>query len=177
MSFFELASGRYSVRKYATTPITTTTLQQLFSAVAEAPSACNLQPWVFIVMDDEQSRFSFEKVYPREWFTAAPVIIAACCDHTRSWKRGDGKDYGEIDVALALDHLTLAAAELGLGTCWVGNFNEEEACRALRLPENIIPVALTPLGYPVDGTQPPEKKRKSPAEFVSYGYYGGTKDT
>jgi nitroreductase len=78
MSFFELAAGRYSVRKYATTPVNTTTLQQLFTAVAVAPSACNLQPWVFIVIDDEQSRFSFEKVYAREWFVAAPVIIAAC---------------------------------------------------------------------------------------------------
>ncbi|MBN1760709.1 MAG: nitroreductase family protein [Chitinispirillaceae bacterium] len=176
MSFYELAHSRFSVRKYKSLPVEEETLEELFKAVALAPSACNIQPWVFIVLRDEQSRLSFRTVYPREWFYSAPVIIAACCDHDRSWKRNDGKDFGEIDVAIALDHLTLVAAERGLGTCWVGNFNVETACRVLRLPANVAPVALTPLGYPVATTNP-EKVRKEISEFVFEGYFGGKRTT
>ena len=171
--FHELARSRFSVRRYQKIAVAEKTLNELFEAVAVAPSACNFQPWVFIVLRDEQSRFSFSKVYPREWFSAAPVIVAACCDYQRSWKRADGKDFGEIDVAIAMDHLTLAAAERGLGTCWIGNFDSEAACRLLKLPPSIVPVALTPLGYPVDAT-PPGKVRKHISEFVHEDYFGGT---
>ena len=174
MSFYQLACSRYSVRRYRNVPVEEEKLAQLFKATAMAPSACNLQPWVFIVIRDEHSRFSFETIYPREWFIAAPVIIAACCNHERSWKRGDGKDYGEIDVAIALDHFTLAAAELELGTCWIGNFNVEEARRLLRLPAAVEPVALTPLGYP-EGPPQTQKQRKEIGEFVFSEYFGGKK--
>jgi nitroreductase len=171
MSFLELVHKRYSVRKYRNVPVEEEMLQKIFMAVSAAPSAVNYQPWVFIIIRDEHSRFSFEKVYPREWFVTAPCIIAACCNRELSWKRSDGKNFGEIDTAIALDHLTLAAAELGLGTCWVGNFNVPEARLLLKLPEHIEPVALTPLGYP-EGT-PPKKKRKSADAFIFTGHYGG----
>ena len=173
MSFYELARSRYSVRKYRALPVEETCVNTVLSAAATAPSACNLQPWVFIVISDEQSRFSFRQVYQKEWFLSAPVIIAVCCDHERSWKRGDGKDFGEIDVAIALDHLTLAAAELGLGTCWIGNFDVAAARKLLKLPEQIEPVAFTPLGYPDGASAMREKKRKSLDEIVFREWYRG----
>lgn len=174
MSFYELARSRYSVRKYRDLPVEESAIKTVITAAAIAPSASNKQPWVFIVIRDEQSRFSFRKVYQKEWLESAPVLIAACCDHERSWKRIDGKDYGEIDVAVSLDHLTLAAAELGLGTCWIGNFDVEVARKLLKLPDSVEPVALTPLGYPDDSTAP-DKKRKTIDEIVFREWYGGKK--
>lgn len=172
MSFYELARSRYSVRKYRDVPVEDVTLQTIITAAGIAPSACNRQPWVFIVIRDEHLRFSFMEVYQKEWFVSAPVIIAACCDHEHSWKRSDGKDYGEIDVALSLDHLTLAAAELGLGTCWIGNFNVKVARKLLKLPDSVEPVALTPLGYP-DSSTPPDKNRNAVDTIVFKEWYGG----
>ena len=100
------------------------------------------------------------------------MIIAVCCDRNATWRRADGKDFGDIDIAIALDHMTLAAAEAGLGTCWIGNFNAAEAKRVLKLPQNIEPVAFTPLGFP--GPQAINKKsRKEMRDIVSWGFYGG----
>ena len=170
MSFLDLVRGRYSVRNFTNVPVEEEKLRAVFEAVRAAPSACNFQPWVFIIIRDEHSRFLFEKIYNRNWFLSAPVIVAACCDRSASWKRGDGKDFGDIDVAIALDHLTLAAAELGLGTCWIGNFDEKKARQVLRLPDHFDPVALTPLGYP--GCVASEKKRKSLDEILFRDYFG-----
>ena len=139
-----------------------------------APSACNNQPTRFIVVHDEDSRRKLQSVYGREWFLRAPVIIAVCCDRNVSWRRADGKDFGDVDAAIALDHITLAAADAGLGTCWIGAFNAAEAKKALMLPSHIDPIAFTPLGYPGAAT-PARRSRKALAELVSWGYYGGKK--
>ena len=116
---------------------------------------------MFIVISDPANRARLETVYNRSWFLRAPVIIAACYDTGVSWRRGDGKDYGGIDTAIAIDHLTLAAADQGLGTCWVGAFNVEAAREILKLPKHVEPVAFIPLGYPA-GSRP--KKARKPFE-------------
>ncbi|NLI61622.1 MAG: nitroreductase, partial [Clostridiales bacterium] len=82
------------------------------------------------------------------WLKQAPVIIVACGDHSQSWKRGDGKDHCDIDVAIAIDHMTLAAAEEGLGTCWICAFDAELCHEILELPEDMEVIALLPIGYP-----------------------------
>lgn len=69
------------------------------------------------VIRDQQKKEALYEAYPRDWFVKAPVILVICVDRTQSWKRGDGKDYGDVDIAIAVDHMTLAAADLGLGTC------------------------------------------------------------
>ncbi len=174
MEFLELAKKRYSVRDYSEKPVDDVLLDKVLEAGRLAPSACNNQPWVFIVIRDEDSRKKLESVYTREWFLRAPVIIAVCCDRSASWKRADGKDFGDVDAAIALDHMTLAAAEAGLGTCWVANFNAAEARKLLMLPANIDPIAFTPVGYPGPEAKP-KKSRKGRDEIVFREYYGGRK--
>jgi nitroreductase len=174
MDFIELIKKRYSVRGFQERPVSDELVLKVLEAARWAPSACNNQPWNFIVIRSTEFKLRLEAVYNRPWFLAAPVIIAACCDRNISWKRTDGKEYGDVDIAIALDHLTLAAAEMGLGTCWVGAFNYPEACRVLRLPDNIEPVAFTPLGYP--SVEQSTKKRKELDQIVHWEHFGGSRE-
>ena len=174
MDFLDLARTRCSVRKYLEKEVEHDLLLKVLEAGRLAPSACNNQPWIFIVLKDRDSRRKLENVYNREWFLRAPVVIAVCCDRRASWHRSDGKDFGDIDIAIAVDHMTLAAAEAGLGTCWIGNFNPVAAREALMLPQHIDPVVLTPLGYP-DPPLAAKKSRKNASEIVHWESYGGKK--
>jgi nitroreductase len=170
MSFLELAQKRYSVRRYKDQPVEQDKILQVLEAARTAPSAVNYQPWHFIVAVEEEVKDKISEAYPRDWFKQAPVVIVACGDHDQSWKRNDGKDHCDVDVAIAVDHLTLAAADLGLGTCWVCAFDAEKVHSALELPDNLEVIALIPLGYPnEDRTR--EKKRKSLDELVSWNKY------
>ncbi len=171
MKFLDLVRQRYSVRGYLDTPVEEEKIRYILESVNSAPSACNNQPWVFIIIRDRHSRFRFESVYNRQWFIQAPVIIAACCDRSISWRRADGKDYGDVDIAIAFDHLTLAATEQGLGTCWIGAFNAQAARSVLMLPDSIDPIAFTPLGYP--SPDKPRKIRKKLDEIVHWEFFGG----
>jgi nitroreductase len=139
-----------------------------------APSAANFQPWHFIVLRSEAARKRLKPVYDRDWFVTAPVIIAVCLDTKVAWMRSDRKSYGEVDIGIVVDHMTLAATDLGLGTCWVGAFNLAEARAALKTPDHIEPMAFFPLGYPTPNAAP-AKKRKELAEIVSWESYGGKK--
>ena len=170
-SFLDLVCQRFSVRGYSDAPVEEEKIRYILEAANYAPSACNNQPWVFIIIRDPQSRSRFEKVYNRPWFLEAPVIIAACCDRSVSWRRSDGKDYGDIDIAIAFDHLTLAATEQRLGTCWIGAFNAQAARALLMLPDSIDPIAFSPLGYP--SPDKPRKARKNLDEIVHWEFFGG----
>jgi nitroreductase len=174
MTFLDLAKKRTSVRSYLDKPVSDELLESVLEAGRWAPSACNIQPWVFIVIKTKESRVLLETVYNRAWFLQAPVVIAVCCDHSISWKRADGEDFGDIDIAIALDHMTLAAVEAGLGTCWVGNFDPAKAREALALPQHIDIVAFTPLGFPGPHTSRP-KTRKPLNEIVHWERYGEIK--
>jgi nitroreductase len=93
-----------------------------------------------------------------------------CGDHSKAWRRPDGKGHCDIDAAIAADHMTLAAAELGLGTCWVCNFDTRALHKLLRLPPHVEPIVLLPLGYPADQGDPGrhETKRKKMEEIVHW---------
>ena len=165
MSFLELVKKRYSVRSYELRPIEPEKLDYVMECVRLAPSAVNFQPWKFAVITEPEALKVIKTAYGREWFQTAPCVIVACADHDKSWHRqADGKDHADIDVAIAVEHLCLAAAEQGLGTCWVCNFDVPRCCEVLNLPEHIKPVALIPIGYPVN-EEVPEKKRKSAEEI------------
>jgi nitroreductase len=171
MDFSTLVQNRYSVRSYQNKPVEEEKVKVILEAGRLAPSAVNYQPWYFIVIRSEEERERLNRLYHRDWFRTAPAVIVVCADHSVSWKRSrDGKDFADIDAAIAIDHMTLQAADLGLGTCWVCNFNTGECIKQLGLPEHVEPIALLPLGYPDD--TPPVKKRKPMNEVVFYNHFG-----
>jgi nitroreductase len=153
-TFLEIAAKRYSVRDFLDKPVEEEKLKSVLEAGRIAPSAANYQPWHFIVIRDRETITKVGEAYPRKWFVEAPVVIIVCGDHDKSWKRGDGKDFADVDIAITVDHMTLAAAESGLGTCWVCNFDEKKVSRIFNLPAAIEPIVLLPLGYPGESTDP-----------------------
>ena len=150
MNFIELATKRFSVRNFEQRTVEKEKLVYVLEAARMAPSAVNFQPWKFIVVTKPELLESVQTVYHRQWLATAPVIIIALGNHNKGWRRkSDDKDYTEIDVAIAIDHLTLAATEQGLGTCWICNFDVEKCSRLLNIPDHLEPIALIPVGYPV----------------------------
>ena len=128
MNFLELVKARYSARKYANRPVEAEKLDYIMECVRFAPSAVNFQPWRFRIVTDEAVLKALYSCYKREWLATAPCIIVACVDHNESWhRRADNKDHADIDIAIAVEHLCLAAAEQGLGTCWVCNFDAPQS--------------------------------------------------
>ena len=169
MDFLELTKKRYSVRAYKPDPIEDDKLQKVLEAARLAPTACNLQPFQFIVIHTKGKETELQRIYSDSWFVQAPIVICACGMPSQSWVRRDGKNYWAVDVTIAMDHLILAAADLGLGTCWIGAFNPNAARKVLNLPGDVEPIAFTPLGYPDD--QPGYKSRKSVDELVRYEHW------
>ena len=169
MEFLELARKRYSVRAYKSKPVEDEKLQQVLEAVRLAPTAANLQPFQFIVVHTKGREKELRRVYGSNWFVGAPIVICACGIPSQCWVNRYGKSYCDIDVAIAMDHLILAAADLGLGTCWVGAFDPVVTREVLGLPDGVEPIVFTPLGYPDD--QPGNKKRKPIDELVRYEHW------
>lgn len=173
MDFLDLAKLRYSSRKYSPRKIEENKLEYILEAGRIAPSANNAQPWIFIVVKNE-NREALRQCYHREWFKSAPVYIVICGNHQQAWKRSsDGKDHTDIDVAISTDHITLATTQKGLASCWVCNFDKDKTAKLLNLPDNIEPIAILSLGYPEDkvDTERHEKKRKKLNEIVFYEKY------
>ncbi|MGI6679157.1 MAG: nitroreductase family protein [Dehalobacterium sp.] len=175
MSFLDLARKRFSVRKFQKRPVEKEKIMEVLEAGRVAPSAKNIQPVHFVVLTDQEQKTKVASSYPLEWLSQAPVIIAICGDHSQSWRRADGKDHCDIDAAIAIDHMTLAAAEIGLGTCWVCAFNSMVCHKMLELPHHLEVIALMPLGYPEEQSDPERHatKRKSMETLVSWDKYGG----
>jgi len=170
MDFINLAKQRYSCRNYDSKPVTQEKLDLVLEAGRIAPSAANRQPWHFIVIREKENLEKIGRVYHHDWFIKAPCVIILCGDHSQSWKRKDHKDHTDIDIAIAADHMTLQAADLGLGTCWICNFDADLCCKLFNLPANLEPIVLLPLGYPLDMSDPERhtSQRKPLNEIVSY---------
>jgi nitroreductase len=171
MDVFEAIRIRRSVRKYQSRPIPDDVLDRMLEALRLAPSACNYQPWRFIVVRDEKTREAVAHASCEQMFIAqAPVIVVGCGFPAKAYqKMGGAGNSVDIDVAIALDHLMLAAAEAGLGTCWIGAFSEQAVKDVLNLPDDVKVVALTPLGYPAErGALGPAEpsRRKSRDEVI-----------
>jgi len=169
-NFLELAKNRYSVRNYQEKPVEDQKLQYILECGRIAPSAANLQPWHILVIRDAELRKELATTYNRSWFIQAPVVLVICGDHHIGWKRADGKDHTDIDAAIIVDHMTLAATEQGLGTCWICNFDARKCSEILMLPTNIEPIVYLPLGYPAESTDDNQRhlKRKSKHEIIHY---------
>jgi nitroreductase len=166
MEFSELIRSRYSVRSYKSDEIEAGLLQRILEAAAVAPTAANRQSFQLLVVHTKGREQELQMVYPKSWFVQAPLVLCACGLPKENWVRRDGKNYNDVDVAIVMDHLILAAANEGLGTCWIGAFNPEKAREVFQLPADVEPIALTPLGYPND--QPSEKRRKPLNALVRY---------
>lgn len=149
LNFLELAHKRRSVRAYQPEPVTPELLQAVLEAGRWAPSAANKQPVRFIIVTEEDRRRALGTAYARAWFWQAPVIVVVCVLPEEAWVRSfDGQNYAAVDGALAMAHVQLAAAELGLGTCWIGAFDPAAVQRILNLPDGVEVVGMTPLGFP-----------------------------
>lgn len=173
MNFLELAKSRYSCRHYAAKPIEKSHLYKVLEAGRIAPSAKNLQPWQFVVVDKDKILSAIKSCYQKNWIQSAPCIIVALGNHDQSWQREDGKDHCDIDLSIAIDHMTLAATDAGLATCWVCKFDAKKVSEILNLPDYIEPVALLPIGYPTDraDTERHKKLRKPIDEIVQWNEY------
>jgi len=166
MDFAELVKARYSVRAYKPDPVEEHKLAQVLEAARLAPTAANRQPFQIVVIHTAGREAELKRIYNRGWFVQAPLVLCACGIPAENWVRMDGKNYNDVDVAIAMDHLILAAADIGLGTCWIAAFDPAAAREVLNLPDDVEPVAFTPLGYPADTSRP--KSRKPLESLVRY---------
>ena len=171
MDFLKLAEKRYGVRSYKPDPVEEYKLEKVLEAARLAPTACNLQPFQLIVIRTEGREEELRRIYRSSWFVEAPIIVCACAIPSQSWSRRDGENYCYVDVAIAMDHLILEAADMGLGTCWIGAFDPMEARSILGLPDGVEPVAFTPLGYPNDQPGSRHRSRKSLDDLVRYEHW------
>ncbi|MHB1357170.1 MAG: nitroreductase family protein [Anaerolineae bacterium] len=160
MDYQELIAQRYSVRAYEHRDIEPEKLQRVLQAFAMAPTAANKQPLGLIVVQTRGRESDLKRIYSAEWFSSqAPVVLVGCIVPAQAWQRRDGRNYADVDVAIAMDHLILAATAEGLGTCWIGAFDLAAARDVLALPEGVEPVVMTPLGYPADSPRPKLRKK------------------
>ena len=179
MTFLELVAKRESTRKYSSKPVPREIIDLCLEAARMAPSACNSQPWSFIVVDNETIKNeivdkAMAGIYATNKFVkTAPVIIAVITEHSKYIARMGqlfrNLKYNLIDIGIACEHLTLQAAELGVGACWLGWFNERILKKILGLPRTAKVDVLISMGYPENETLPSRPKiRKSLDETRRY---------
>ncbi|HKK83490.1 MAG TPA: nitroreductase family protein [Atribacterota bacterium] len=166
MKFQELVKKRYSVRAYKPDDVPQEVIDNILEAARMAPTAVNSQSFKLFVIKTAGFRDELKKVYQREWFSQAPYVIGICGIPEENWVRKDGKNYVDVDSAIVMDHVILAATDLGLGTCWIGAFDPDAVKKFLDLPSGMEPIAFTPIGYPADS--PGIKRRKAIDELVHY---------
>ncbi len=190
MDVFDAILARHSVRSYRADPVEEEKLKRVLEAARHAQSAQNRQPWRFIVVRDPAVKERVRQCYRRDWFLKSelPMIIVACAVPEEAWDKGknrgrakeQGRDYGEelfgdywkVDVALAIQNLMLAATGEGLGTCFIGGFNEHSLKEVLNIPSNMRVVAVTPLGYANEEEHGETRRpRKSLDEIVVYDHF------
>lgn len=164
MNFLDLVKQRYSSRSYQAKSVEKEKVDYVMECVRFAPSAVNKQPWRFHVISSDSDKEKLRQCYNREWFTTAPMYVIASILHDEEWVRSDGKHHGDIDIAIAVEHLCLAATEQGLATCWVCNFDADLCRQLFSLAANEEPAVLIPLGYAADA--PKEKTRKTAEEII-----------
>jgi nitroreductase len=181
MDVMQAIKGRRSVRKYKPDPLSDDTVEMVLEAARWAPSWANTQCWRFVVVRDPQMRGKLAATVKPETNRAAaaireaPVTIVACAEKGKSgYYKGEAStdkgDWFMFDVALAMQNLALAAYAAGLGTVHIGLFDAKEAARILELPENVVVVEMTPLGYPNE--EPAAPRRKELADIVFKEKYG-----
>ncbi|HSV27141.1 MAG TPA: nitroreductase family protein [Sedimentisphaerales bacterium] len=157
MELYEAIKKRYSCRSYQDKPVEKEKLDRILEAARLAPSARNCQDWRFVIVTDKKLKASLLEKATSQQFLANSTIIAACS--VNSGTMSCGQPVAAIDVAIALEHIALAATAEGLATCWIGSFKPDGAREVLGIPKSIVVVELMGLGYPAD-RQPTPKRMK-----------------
>jgi nitroreductase len=169
MDVFTAIKGRRSVRSYKPQEVEQDKIEKIMEAGRLAPSANNRQQWKFVAVRDRETRQKLVRAAMNQSFIGqAPVVLAACATESEKVMMCGHPTYA-IDVSIAFAYMLLQAYELGLGTCWIGAFNEEEVKTILAVPRDVRVVALSPLGYPASWPDP--RPRKGMAEIVCYDGY------
>ncbi len=163
MDVFTAISQRYSVRAYKTKDVEENRLRKILEAARLSPSASNRQDWKFIVVRSKETRKKLAKAaFGQSFIAEAPIVIVACGTEPKG-VLACGQPTHTVDVSIAFAYMILQAYELGLGTCWIGAFSEEQAKKVLSVPGNVRVVAMTPLGY---SDQPPSQKSRRPLDQI-----------
>lgn len=168
MEFYRLIKQRESVRSYdLQKKVPIEILHRILDAGRIAPSAHNRQPWTFVVVSSDEMLKKVRPCYQREWFQNAPQILVIVGDKSKAWVRQkDGINSIETDLAIAMDHIILAAENEGVGTCWILAYDYEILAKAIGLKENETIFSITPLGYPEEGYQRRNNKIRKPLDEV-----------
>ena len=180
MSFINLASKRYSVRNYMNTPVSQEKINRCIEAARLAPSACNSQPWKFIIVDDPElinvlAKAAFEGILDFNHFAfKAPVLILIISERQKAFAKFGSivkkKNFRQMDIGIVAEHFCLQAAEEELGTCMLGWFNEKKVKKTLSIPKLKRVELMISMGFSADDNIPP-KKRKPVDEILSYNKY------
>lgn len=153
MDLMNLFKERHSVRKFSDKKVEKEKIDAILEAGRLAPTAVNFQPQRIYVLESDESLLKLKDC--TRYHFDAPLAIIVCYDNTVSWKRSyDNKDMGEVDASIVATHMMLEVTNLGLGTTWVGHFDPKAVSEKFNLPENIIPVAIFPIGYPAEDSAP-----------------------
>lgn len=167
MEFIDVITERYSVRGYLDKEVEKEKLEYVLKAATIAPTGVNAQPFKVYVIDTKKHKEALSKIYGAKWFVEAPYVLCVVAIIDQAWTRPwDKKNIADIDATIVMDHMILAAQDVGLGTCYIGAFKKQEAHRFLNLEENEEAVLFTPLGYP--NAEPRDTPRKELDEFVVY---------
>jgi nitroreductase len=173
MNVLKAIKERRSIRAFKSDPVSPKIVEKLLDAARWAPSAGNIQPWEFIVVQKPEIRRKLaEAALNQTFIEEAPVVIVVCANKNRSAQRYGVRGetlYCLQDTAAAIQNIHLVAYSLGLGTCWVGAFSEEEASEILKIPEGIRPVAIIPVGYPAESPLP--RSRRPLDQIVRYDIF------
>ena len=168
MEFYDLINSRESIRDYdPAKPVAKDVLERILNAGRLAPSAANRQPWTFVMVSSPEKLEEVKACYHREWFKQAPHILVVVGDKSESWVRSyDSYNSIETDLAIAMDHMILAAENEGVATCWIIAFDYKKLAKAIGLKENEVIYCITPLGYPHDGFRKKGIKLRKPVGNV-----------
>lgn len=165
----EEIKNRRSIRNYLAKEIPEEVLTEVLEAARWAPSASNRQPWKFVIIKDKELRQQIKQAAGGQSFVGeAPVVIAGCATNVNHIMPNGVHSY-PVDLAIALDHLSLQAVRAGLGTCWVGAFNQDRVREILRIPKKVIVVCLMTIGYPASTGL--KSSRKPKEDIICYNYY------
>ena len=167
MEFIDVINERYSVRGYLDKEVEKEKLDYVLKAATIAPTGVNAQPFKVYVIDTKKYKDELSEIYGAKWFVEAPLVLAVVGIKNKAWTRPwDQKNIADIDATIVMDHMILAAADVGLGTCYIGAFKKYRAHEFLDLDENEEVVLFTPLGY--GNAEPRDTPRKELDEFVVY---------